>query len=119
VLLPSNGFQFTWDFTMPPCEKIRNVSLTVGGVMDIVQNGVVINPDNIYRVTVNSFLATGGDGFTVLNDGTDRLGGAQDIDALIAYFAAFKQPNPPYDPNAAALGKPRITRADSGTACPS
>ena len=22
VLLPSNGFQFTWDFTMPPCEKI-------------------------------------------------------------------------------------------------
>jgi 5'-nucleotidase len=119
VLLPSNGFQFTWDFTMPPCKKIRNVSLTVGGVMDIVQNGVVINPDHIYRVTVNSFLATGGDGFTVLNDGTDRLGGAQDIDALIAYFAAFKQPNPPYDPNAAALGKPRITRADSGTACPS
>ena len=44
----------------------------------------------------------------------DRLGGAQDIDALIAYFAAFKQPNPPYDPNAAALGKPRLIRVDSG-----
>src|SRR5262245_8783688 len=119
VLLPSNGFRFTWDFTMPPCEKILNVSLTVGGVTDIVQNGVVINPDNTYRVTVNSFLATGGDGFTVLNDGTDRLGGAQDIDALITYFAVFKQPNPPYNPNAAALGKPRIIRAGSGTACPS
>jgi 5'-nucleotidase len=118
VLLPSNGFQFTWDFTMPLCEKILNVSLTVGSVKDIVQNGVVSNPDNTYRVTVNSFLATGGDGFTVFNDGTDRLGGAQDIDALIAYFAAFKQPNPPYDPNAVALGKPRIIRADNGTACP-
>jgi 5'-nucleotidase len=118
VLLPSNGFQFAWDFTMPPCAKILNVSLTVGSVTDIVQNGVVINPDNTYRVTVNSFLATGGDGFTVFNDGTDRLGGAQDIDALIAYFAAFKSPNPAYDPNAATLGKPRITRTDGGTTCP-
>ena len=118
VLLPSNGFQFTWDFDRPACEKLLNVSLTVGGVTDIVQNGGVINPSSTYRVTVNSFLATGGDGFTVFNDGTDRLGGAQDIDALIAYFAAFKQPNPPYDPNAAALGKPRIIRVDSGTACP-
>ena len=118
VLLPSNGFQVTWDFDRPPCEKILNVSLTVGSVTDIVQNGGVINPRSTYRVTVNSFLATGGDGFTVFNDGTNRLGGAQDIDALLAYFAAFKQPNPPYNPNATALGKPRIIRADSGTACP-
>ena len=46
------------------------------------------------------------------------VGGAQDIDALIAYFADFKSPNPPYDPNAAALSKPRIIRADAGTTCP-
>jgi 5'-nucleotidase len=118
VLLPSHGFQFTWDFTRPPCAKILHVSLTVGGVTDIVQHGVVINPANIYRVTVNSFLATGGDGFTVLNDGTDRLGGVQDIDALITYFTTFKSPNPAYDPNAAPLGKPRITRTDGGTTCP-
>jgi 5'-nucleotidase len=39
-------------------------------------------------VTVNSFLATGGDGFAVLNDGTDRLGGAVDLDAVEDYFAA-------------------------------
>ena len=31
---------------------------------------------------MNNFLATGGDGFTVFNEGTDALGGAQDIDAL-------------------------------------
>ena len=35
---------------------------------------------------MNNFLATGGDGFTVFNEGTDSLGGAQDIDALVAYF---------------------------------
>ena len=37
---------------------------------------------------MNNFLATGGDGFTVFNQGTDALGGAQDIDALVDYFHA-------------------------------
>ena len=30
-------------------------------------------PASSYRVTLNSFLADGGDGFTVFKDGTDRL----------------------------------------------
>jgi 5'-nucleotidase len=33
-------------------------------------------------------MAEGGDNFTVLRDGTDRLGGALDLDALEAYFVA-------------------------------
>ena len=41
-----------------------------------------------YRITVNSFLATGGDGFGILNSGTDRLGGAVDLDALEDYLTA-------------------------------
>jgi 5'-nucleotidase len=41
---------------------------------------------NLERCT--SFLAAGGDGFTVFNQGTDPLGGAQDIDALVDYFEA-------------------------------
>ena len=51
-----------------------------------------------YRVTMNNFLASGGDGFTVFNQGTNALGGAQDIDALVAYFTSFLPsavPNPP------------------------
>ena len=35
---------------------------------------------------MNNFLADGGDGFTVFNEGTNALGGAQDIDAFAAYF---------------------------------
>ena len=31
---------------------------------------------------MNNFVATGGDGFTIFNQGTEPLGGAQDIDAL-------------------------------------
>ena len=32
-------------------------------------------PTDTFRVTMNSFLAAGGDGFTVFNEGTDALGG--------------------------------------------
>ena len=63
-----------------------------------------------YRVTVNNFMATGGDGFTTLKAGTNRLGGAQDVDALVAYLARYKSPNAAYDPRLPATGIPRITR---------
>ena len=48
-----------------------------------------------YRITVNSFLADGGDGFSVLTQGTDRVGGAVDTDALERYFATAPQLSPP------------------------
>jgi 5'-nucleotidase len=119
VLLPSRGFQFTWDATRPACEKIVTVALMADGVLDtLVDQGVVRQPTRPYRVTVNSYLAAGGDGFSLFKAGTERLGGAQDIDALVAYFAAFKRPHPAYDPQAPDLAQPRISRADSGTTCP-
>ena len=46
-------------------------------------------------MTVNSFLAEGGDGFPVLPQGTDRLGGAVDLDALEAYLTAHPSLAPP------------------------
>ena len=51
-------------------------------------DGVAVGPADSFRVTMNNFLAAGGDGFTVFNEGTDALGGAQDIDALVAAFQA-------------------------------
>jgi 5'-nucleotidase len=55
---------------------------------DMWVNGSPVAPGDSFRVTMNNFLATGGDGFTVFNQGTNALGGAQDIDALVAYFGA-------------------------------
>jgi 5'-nucleotidase len=54
-------------------------------------NGVEVQPSDSLRVTMNNFLAFGGDGFTVFNEGTNALGGAQDIDAWAAYFQS-KEP---------------------------
>jgi 5'-nucleotidase len=49
---------------------------------------VEVQPTDEFRVTMNSFLASGGDGYTIFNEGTDPLGGAVDSDALVAYFGA-------------------------------
>ncbi|MEN3307975.1 MAG: 5-nucleotidase [Micromonosporaceae bacterium] len=48
------------------------------------RRGTVVTPTTSLPVTMNNFLATGGDGFTV-NEGTSPLGGAQDIDAFTDY----------------------------------
>ena len=57
-------------------------------------NGVPIDKTANYRVTMNSFLATGGDNFTVFNLGTNQLGGDVDLDALEAFFVV-NSPVPP------------------------
>jgi 5'-nucleotidase len=81
ILQISNGFQYEQAATATPCSaKIGKVKL----------NGVVINPTDSFRVTMNNFLASGGDGFTVFNQGTDQLGGDIDIDAMFAYFDTNK-----------------------------
>jgi 5'-nucleotidase len=59
-----------------------------GRVGNVMLNGRAVEPTTAYRVTVNSFLADGGDSFTVLREGTQRLGGAVDVDAFEAYLQA-------------------------------
>jgi 5'-nucleotidase len=56
-------------------------------------DGAVVVATQAYRVTVNNFLAGGGDGFTVLTQGTDAVTGPIDLDAFTAYLGA-NQPVP-------------------------
>ena len=58
-------------------------------------DGVVVNPATGYRVTMNSFLADGGDGFTVFRACTNQLGGEIDLDALVRYFQNHSPISPP------------------------
>ena len=121
IMQISNGFAYTWKAANAPCAKITDVAFTptdvtatppvaTGPTENLVIGGVVQNPTKTYRVTVNNFMATGGDGYTVFVGGLAQQGGAQDIDALVAYLAAFKAPAAAYDPTSATLKKPRITR---------
>jgi 5'-nucleotidase len=131
ILQISNGLKYTWKASNAACSKVTDVSFTptdlsaalplvTGPAENIVIGGVVQNPGKLYRITVNNFIATGGDGFTVLLGSTNQLGGAQDIDALVAFMQAkYKAPNAPYDPADPALGKPRINRVGATSAAPS
>ncbi|SMF95090.1 5'-nucleotidase [Methylomagnum ishizawai] len=87
ILLPSASVGYAWSASGPACDKIDPASIKIGGV--------VVDPAASYRITVNSFLADGGDNFSVLVQGGNRLGGALDSDALEAYFQAHSPVAPP------------------------
>jgi 5'-nucleotidase len=60
--------------------------------------GAPIQAGTSYRITVNNFLADGGDGFSTLLAGTDRVDiadPADDLEALIDYLRARPGINPP------------------------
>jgi 5'-nucleotidase len=95
ILQVSRGFHYA--YTAGNACNARVTSMTL--------DGVAVDPTAAYRVTVNSFLADGGDGFAVLKDGTQRLGGAVDTDAFEAYLQA--------NPTGVAPGpQNRITKND-------
>ncbi|MEV0721211.1 bifunctional metallophosphatase/5'-nucleotidase [Micromonospora purpureochromogenes] len=88
TLYPSSAVRYTVDVngttgtTADPCAGTRVVrgSLTLGGVP--------VTDAGTYRVTVNNFLAGGGDGFTALKSGTNQVTGMIDLDAFVAYLTA-------------------------------
>jgi 5'-nucleotidase len=120
-MIPSAGFKYRWDGSKACDSRVFSVTLnTSTGIETLVDAaGVVLNPTKNYRVTVNNFMADGGDGYSTLLLGTNRLGGAQDIDALVSFMSAYKKPAAPYTPTLviADAGTTRISRV-GGTTCP-
>jgi 5'-nucleotidase len=78
ILQVSRGFAYAWDGTKPYGERVIAHSLAL--------NGQRIDPAKTYRVTVNNYLSQGGDGFTVLKEGTAPQTGVYNAEALYAYF---------------------------------
>jgi 5'-nucleotidase len=78
MLEVSDGLTYTWSQSAPSGNQIT----------DLKVKGVPVDPAATYRVTVNNFLADGGDGFTAFTEGTDRLTGMIDLDALVSYLGS-------------------------------
>ncbi|WP_241825464.1 ExeM/NucH family extracellular endonuclease [Micromonospora sp. CB01531] len=75
----SKGFSYTYNPEAPKGSRITSIKL----------NGTPLDPSGTYRVTVNSFLAAGGDNFTTLGQGTSpATTGDNDLTMLVSYFAA-------------------------------
>jgi 5'-nucleotidase len=65
-------------------------------VSDIRLNGKAIDPAGRYRVVVNNYLASGGDGLTTFTEGTDLTdNGIIDLDALVTWIAPGRTPPQP------------------------
>ncbi|GAA4924562.1 5'-nucleotidase [Stackebrandtia albiflava] len=97
LLQPSEGFTYTVDASATGADRILTDTIAL--------NGQPLDPAATYRVTVNSFLADGGDGFAVLAEGGNRLVGGLDIDVFKDWFTA----NTSADDPAEALPANRIT----------
>jgi len=91
-LSPSAGLAYRWLASAPPGQRVQGLTL----------HGQPVGPKQALRVTVNSFMADGGDGYIQLRAGRDRLGGMQDVDALVAHLQTTRTPDP----------VPRITWVD-------
>jgi len=77
VLYPSAQLTYQVDLKQPVGQRVSDIRI----------KGQTLQPHANYRVTMNSFLATGGDAFSVFNRGTDIVGGDLDVDALTDYLA--------------------------------
>ena len=81
-MLETSGLSYTWDNDLPVGNR----------VVQIRKNGVPIDRNTTYSVTVNSFLANGGDNFSAFLSGTNAIKGPNDLDALLSYVKSFKAP---------------------------
>jgi 5'-nucleotidase len=85
VLLPSANFSYGYDARLPPGSRVVAMQL----------DGKPIDPARTYRVAMNSFLAAGGDGYTVFTQGTEPTGGGLDVDALESFITRQGELQPP------------------------
>lgn len=84
-ILQLSGLRYRWSPEAPVGDRVRPQDVEVGGApLDLAAT---------YTVTVNNFIATGGDSFTVLLEGTARevIGGTDD-DAFLRYVEGLPRP---------------------------
>lgn len=83
ILQVSAGFTYSYDSTQACGSRISNMML----------GGVPIVPGTTYKVTMNNFLADGGDSFPAFSAGTNRVYAPDfDVDALADYLDAGTPP---------------------------
>jgi 5'-nucleotidase len=86
VLAPSAGFTYAVDLGRPVDDRVSDMRL----------DGRPIAAGARYRVVVNNYLASGGDGLSGFTAGADvRDTGIIDLDALVDWIAKGQTPPPP------------------------
>jgi len=90
----SNGFAYTYDPSKGRGERITGMTL----------EGEPIALTDTLKVTVNSFLSTGGDNFAAFATGTNKADSGQvDLQAQVDYFTTNPKVTPPTDQRAVGV----------------
>ena len=86
ILSVSQGFSYTWDATSQEGATAGSGARVVPG--SIMLNGEPLEMKKSYRVTVNNFMASGGDNFPVLKEGLEVQTGEIDLVVAKLYLRA-------------------------------
>jgi 5'-nucleotidase len=86
IMLPSGNVRYTWD---------NATKRVVDGTVSFDGGTSFIDKNASYRVSMNNFMADGGDGYTVFRSCTNALGGEVDLDAFARYLGAHPNLAPP------------------------
>jgi 5'-nucleotidase len=87
-----SGVRFSFDPTRPPGDRVRDATLEGSGEA-IMRDGEPLDPDGIYTVTVNNFMAAGGDEYAVLQEVSSATNtGLVDSEVLARYLTDQPQP---------------------------
>ncbi|WP_144554172.1 bifunctional 2',3'-cyclic-nucleotide 2'-phosphodiesterase/3'-nucleotidase [Bacillus sp. X1(2014)] len=82
-IMQISGLKYTWSDKLPLGQKVVDIFLPDGSKID---------PAAEYTVSVNNFMADGGDGFTILKQGKERKVWTTDLDALVDYVKSIEGP---------------------------
>ena len=83
-------------FTYDLAKTIVAGECTSVTVSNVQLNGVALAPAGVYNVTVNNFLADGGDNFATFATITDpKIDGGNDLLALVNYLGTYSPVTPP------------------------
>lgn len=84
TILQISGLEYTYDAEAPEGERVEEITVEGGGELD---------PSATYTAAINSFLSTGGDGFTDFTEiggNSETVGG--DLEAFVGYVENLEQP---------------------------
>ncbi|KAH8315374.1 hypothetical protein KR067_002078 [Drosophila pandora] len=83
INLQFSGIRVKYDYTKPVGSRVNSVSVRCADC-EVPKYEALVS-DKLYRLTSPDFLQQGGDGYTMLAEGTNIQRGITDLDALISY----------------------------------
>jgi 2',3'-cyclic-nucleotide 2'-phosphodiesterase / 3'-nucleotidase / 5'-nucleotidase len=84
-IMPVSGLKVSYDDSRAAGDRIVSI---------VKEDGTPVEMNQTYTITVNNYMAGGGDGYTVLAGITNRTIDVVDLDALVNYIKAQDEVNP-------------------------